>query len=151
MSIKLIISKVSAAFIRHFLSDQPFIYSCGSYRHCFVITLGGSGMSCCRTEMVIYLQERLPNGTVKRILASTLHKFLCQAQYANPLKTGGVLQIIPKASMSADALKYYLDTPPAGIISRQQTWQTTICMCLMLWCKIFIRIQCEDNSHRLPN
>ena len=68
-----------------------------------------------RTEMVIYLQERLPNGTVRKVSASLLHKALCQSNVSTQLKNAGVEQIIPKASMSAEALQYYLDTPPAGM------------------------------------
>lgn len=68
----------------------------------------------CRTELVIYVQERLPNGTVKRVAASLLHKALCQANISTQLKNSGVQQVVPKASMSSEALKYYLDTPPSG-------------------------------------
>ncbi|XP_067948334.1 nucleoporin p54-like [Watersipora subatra] len=68
-----------------------------------------------KTEMVIYVQERLPNGSVRKVSAAQLHKALCQGNVSTQLKTAGVEQAIPKASMSASALKYYLETPPAGL------------------------------------
>lgn len=67
-----------------------------------------------RTEMVIYVQDRLPNGSVKKVQASLLHKALCQGNVSTQLKNAGVEQAIPKASMSESALQYYLDTPPSG-------------------------------------
>ena len=77
--------------------------------------------------MVIYIQERLPNGHVWKASASQLHSALCQANVSTQLKNAGVEQVIPKSSMSETALKYYLDTPPAG----------TCCCCL---CQIAVKV-----------
>ena len=66
-----------------------------------------------RTELVVYLQEKLPNSTIKRVPASTLYQNM--KSVSQQLQAKQVIQCVPKASMSEVQLQNYLKTPPAGL------------------------------------
>ena len=66
-----------------------------------------------RTELVVYLQEKLPNSTIKRVPASTLYQNM--KSVSQQLQAKQVIQCVPKASMSEIQLQNYLKTPPAGL------------------------------------
>ena len=68
-----------------------------------------------RTELVIYVLERPPQGPAKRIPARELCAFLQQqmqwSQLTSQLSTES---IAPKMGWSPEQIKEYMDTPPAG-------------------------------------
>ena len=68
-----------------------------------------------RTEMQLYIQERLPTGTTRRVPASDVYSALTSPMPANQLKTQlSVVNVLPKTAMNREQLKNYLATPPAG-------------------------------------
>ena len=77
------------------------------------ISLYSVFFSTFRTELVVYLQEKLPNSTIKRVPASTLYQNM--KSVSQQLEAKQVIQCVPKASMSEIQLQNYLKTPPAGL------------------------------------
>lgn len=75
-------------------------------------------MSCLslsiRTEVIIYLVERSPNGTSKRIPATTLSSFLEQNNIKSQLTQLGVLMSVTRTELSPAQLKQLLQNAPAG-------------------------------------
>lgn len=68
-----------------------------------------------RTELVIYVLERPPQGPAKRIPARELCAFLQQQMQWSQLTTLlSAESIAPKMGWSPEQIKEYLDTPPAG-------------------------------------
>ena len=65
--------------------------------------------------MIFYIQERTATGTTKHITATEVYNFLNQPANKTQLTNNlSVVKLSPKTGLSADALKNYLDTPPAG-------------------------------------
>ena len=65
--------------------------------------------------MQIYIQERLQTGTTARISATNVFNVLNQQSTRTQLQSQLLVEnIFPKTGMSKDALKAYLDNPPAG-------------------------------------
>jgi nuclear pore complex protein Nup54 len=68
-----------------------------------------------RAELIIYIMERQPIGTTRRIPAMELNGFLIQSNIATQLQSQLAIEtVIPKMGFSEEQLKQYLDTPPAG-------------------------------------
>lgn len=68
----------------------------------------------CRTEVIIYLVERSPNGMSKRIPATTLFTYLEQANVKAQLTQIGVVMSATRAELSPAQLKQLLQNAPAG-------------------------------------
>lgn len=81
-------------------------------------------LSFCRTEVIIYLVERSPNGTSKRIPATTLFSYLEQANIKAQLAQIGVVMSATRAELSPAQLKQLLQNAPAG-----QRMEACLCFC----------------------
>ncbi|RVE65920.1 hypothetical protein OJAV_G00121090 [Oryzias javanicus] len=68
-----------------------------------------------QTEVIIYVVERSPNGTSKRIPASTLFSFLEQANIKVQLTQIGVSMSVTRTELSPAQLKQLLQNAPAGV------------------------------------
>ncbi|XP_036070414.1 nucleoporin p54 isoform X2 [Oryzias melastigma] len=68
-----------------------------------------------QTEVIIYVVERSPNGTSKRIPASTLFNFLEQANVKAQLAQIGVAMSVTRTELSPAQLKQLLQNAPAGV------------------------------------
>lgn len=67
-----------------------------------------------RTEVIIYVVERSPNGTSKRIPATTLFSYLEQANVKVQLTQIGVAMSVTRTELSPAQLKQLLQNAPAG-------------------------------------
>lgn len=70
--------------------------------------------SLSRAEVIIYLVERSPNGTSKRIPATTLSAFLEQNNIKTQLTQLSVLMSVTRTELSPAQLKQLLQNAPAG-------------------------------------
>ncbi|CAL8405679.1 unnamed protein product [Arctogadus glacialis] len=68
-----------------------------------------------QTEVIVYVVERSPNGTSKRIAASTLYSFVEQANVKAQLAQIGVLMSVTRTELSQTQLKQLLQNAPAGV------------------------------------
>ncbi|KAM6902520.1 nucleoporin p54 isoform 1-T1 [Xenentodon cancila] len=68
-----------------------------------------------QTEVIIYLVERSPNGTSKRIPATTLFSYLEQANIKAQLAQIGVSMSVTRTELSPAQLKQLLQNAPAGV------------------------------------
>ncbi|XP_017263373.1 nucleoporin p54 isoform X1 [Kryptolebias marmoratus] len=68
-----------------------------------------------QTEVIIYTVERSPNGTSKRIPASTLFTYLEQANIKVQLTQIGVAMSVTRTELSPAQLKQLLQNAPAGV------------------------------------
>ncbi|XP_068190175.1 nucleoporin p54 isoform X2 [Antennarius striatus] len=68
-----------------------------------------------QTEVIIYLVERSPNGTSKRIPSTTLFNFLEQANIKVQLTQMGVAMSVTRTELSLTQLKQLLQNAPAGV------------------------------------
>ncbi|XP_051906612.1 nucleoporin p54 isoform X2 [Hippocampus zosterae] len=68
-----------------------------------------------QTEVIIYVVERSPNGTSKRIPASTLFTYLEQANIKAQLMQLGVAMSVTRTELSPAQLKQLLQNAPAGV------------------------------------
>ncbi|XP_041915989.1 nucleoporin p54 isoform X1 [Alosa sapidissima] len=68
-----------------------------------------------QTEVIIYLVERSPNGTSKRVPASTLFSFAEQVNVKVQFQQLGVLMSLTRTALSPAQLKQLLQNPPAGV------------------------------------
>ncbi|KAM9735158.1 nucleoporin p54 isoform 6-T6 [Menidia menidia] len=68
-----------------------------------------------QTEVIIYVVERSPNGTSKRIPASTLFGYLEQANVKGQLAQMGVAMSVTRTELSPAQLKQLLQNAPAGV------------------------------------
>lgn len=68
-----------------------------------------------RTEVIIYVVERSPNGTSRRVPATTLHAHFEQANIKSSLQQLGVGRSMPKTELSPAQAKQLLQNPPAGL------------------------------------
>lgn len=67
-----------------------------------------------RTEVIVYVVERSPNGTSKRIPATTLFSYLEQANIKIQLTQIGVTMSVTRTELSPAQLKQLLQNAPAG-------------------------------------
>lgn len=67
-----------------------------------------------RTEVVIYVVERSPNGTSKRIPATTLYSYVEQANTKAQLTQLAVFMSVTRTELSPAQLKQLLANAPAG-------------------------------------
>ncbi|RXN07903.1 nucleoporin p54 isoform X1 [Labeo rohita] len=68
-----------------------------------------------QTEMIIYLVERSPNGTSKRVPASTLYSYVEQMNVKSQLQQLGVIMAVSRTALTPAQLKQLLHNPPAGV------------------------------------
>ncbi|XP_068430724.1 nucleoporin p54 isoform X1 [Clinocottus analis] len=68
-----------------------------------------------QTEVVVYVVERSPNGTSKRIPATTLFSYLEQANVKTQLGQIGVVMTVARTELSPAQLKQLLQNAPAGV------------------------------------
>ncbi|KAG7477119.1 hypothetical protein MATL_G00090710 [Megalops atlanticus] len=69
-----------------------------------------------QTEVIIYVVERSPNGTSKRIPATTLFSYVEQANIKNQLQQQlGVVMSVTRTELTPAQLKQLLQNPPAGV------------------------------------
>uniref|UniRef100_A0A9J8CPJ9 54 kDa nucleoporin n=1 Tax=Cyprinus carpio carpio TaxID=630221 RepID=A0A9J8CPJ9_CYPCA len=68
-----------------------------------------------QTEMIIYLVERSPNGTSKRVPASTLYSYMEQLNVKSALQQLGVIMAVSRTALTPAQLKQLLQNPPAGV------------------------------------
>ncbi|KAI1904856.1 hypothetical protein AGOR_G00009980 [Albula goreensis] len=68
-----------------------------------------------QTEVIIYVVERSPNGTSKRIPATTLFSYVEQANVKPQLQQLGVVMSVTRTELSPTQLKQLLQNPPAGV------------------------------------
>ncbi|XP_066501805.1 nucleoporin p54 isoform X1 [Hoplias malabaricus] len=68
-----------------------------------------------QTEVIIYIVERSPNGTSKRVPATTLFNFVEQMNVKSQLLQLGVTMSVTRTALSATQLKQLLQNPPAGV------------------------------------
>ncbi|XP_030004164.1 nucleoporin p54 isoform X3 [Sphaeramia orbicularis] len=68
-----------------------------------------------QTEVIVYVVERSPNGTSKRIPATTLFGYLEQANIKVQLTQLGVAMSITRTELSPAQLKQLLQNAPAGV------------------------------------
>ncbi|KAJ3605031.1 hypothetical protein NHX12_027082 [Muraenolepis orangiensis] len=68
-----------------------------------------------QTEVIVYVVERSPNGTSKRIPASLLYSFVEQANVKAQLAQIGVLMSVTRTELSQAQLKQLLQNAPAGV------------------------------------
>ncbi|XP_038590008.1 nuclear pore complex protein Nup54-like isoform X2 [Micropterus salmoides] len=68
-----------------------------------------------QTEVIIYVVERSPNGTSKRIPATTLFGYLEQANIKIQLTQIGVAMTVTRTELSPAQLKQLLQNAPAGV------------------------------------
>uniref|UniRef100_I3JL63 54 kDa nucleoporin n=2 Tax=Oreochromis TaxID=8139 RepID=I3JL63_ORENI len=76
---------------------------------------GVKALSNDQTEVIIYLVERSPNGTSKRIPASTLFSYLEQTNIKAQLTQIGVAMSVTRTELSPAQLKQLLQNAPAGV------------------------------------
>ncbi|KAJ7327224.1 hypothetical protein JRQ81_016983 [Phrynocephalus forsythii] len=67
------------------------------------------------TEVVIYVVERSPNGTSRRVPATTLYAHFEQPNIKSQLQQLGVILILSRTELSPAQLKQLLQHPPAGV------------------------------------
>ncbi|XP_069369349.1 nucleoporin p54 isoform X2 [Paralichthys olivaceus] len=68
-----------------------------------------------QTEVIIYVVERSPNGTSKRIPATTLFSYLEQGNVKLQLTQIGVAMSVTRTELSPAQLKQLLQNAPAGV------------------------------------
>ncbi|KAJ1204890.1 hypothetical protein NDU88_000325 [Pleurodeles waltl] len=68
-----------------------------------------------QTEVVIYVVERSPNGTSRRVPSSTLYSYFEQANVKNTLQQIGVTASMARTELSPAQIKQLLQNPPAGV------------------------------------
>uniref|UniRef100_A0AAQ5XBE1 54 kDa nucleoporin n=1 Tax=Amphiprion ocellaris TaxID=80972 RepID=A0AAQ5XBE1_AMPOC len=68
-----------------------------------------------QTEVIIYVVERSPNGTSKRIPATTLFSYLEQTNIKVQLTQIGVAMSVTRTELSPTQLKQLLQNAPAGV------------------------------------
>ncbi|XP_032079932.1 nucleoporin p54 isoform X3 [Thamnophis elegans] len=68
-----------------------------------------------QTEIVIYVVERSPNGTSRRVPATTLYAHFEQANIKTQLQQLGVTLSMARTELSPAQVKQLLQHPPAGV------------------------------------
>ncbi|XP_060916665.1 nucleoporin p54 isoform X2 [Labrus mixtus] len=87
----------------------------GSNQSLTVNVDGVKALSSDQTEVIIYLVERSPNGTSKRIPATTLYSYVEQANIKVQLTQIGVAMSMTRTELSPAQLKQLLQNAPAGV------------------------------------
>ncbi|XP_065821837.1 nucleoporin p54 isoform X3 [Labrus bergylta] len=87
----------------------------GSNQSLTVNVDGVKALSSDQTEVIIYLVERSPNGTSKRIPATTLYSYVEQANIKAQLTQIGVAMSMTRTELSPAQLKQLLQNAPAGV------------------------------------
>ncbi|KAK2888172.1 nucleoporin p54 isoform X1 [Channa argus] len=99
--------------------QQPLVESLhkilGSNQTLTVNVDGVKSLPYDQTEVVIYVVERSPNGTSKRIPSTTLFGYLEQANVKVQLTQIGVAMSITRTELSPAQLKQLLQNAPAGV------------------------------------
>ncbi|XP_071500029.1 nucleoporin p54-like [Diadema antillarum] len=67
-----------------------------------------------KTEVVIYILERSPTGATKRIPSTETFAFLSQVTTKPQLGSMGVVDLVPRQSLTQTQLEQYLSNPPLG-------------------------------------
>lgn len=70
-----------------------------------------------RSEVILYVVERHPNGSSRTVPATDVFTHLNQANIKTQLQSIGIVNIYMKTSMSPSQLQHYLENPPVGIDS----------------------------------
>lgn len=68
-----------------------------------------------QTEVVIYVVERSPNGTSRRVPATTLYSHFEQTAIKSQLQNLGVTLSMTRTELSPAQIKQLLQNPPAGV------------------------------------
>ncbi|XP_049565343.1 nucleoporin p54 isoform X2 [Orcinus orca] len=68
-----------------------------------------------QTEVVIYVVERSPNGTSRRVPATTLYAHFEQTNIKTQLQQLGVTLSMTRTELSPAQIKQLLQNPPAGV------------------------------------
>ncbi|XP_067280661.1 nucleoporin p54 [Pseudorasbora parva] len=68
-----------------------------------------------QTEVVVYLVERSPNGTSKRVPASTLYSYMEQMNIKSQLQQLAIFMTVSRTALTPAQLKQLLQNPPAGV------------------------------------
>ncbi|NXI21847.1 NUP54 protein, partial [Sterrhoptilus dennistouni] len=68
-----------------------------------------------QTEVIIYVVERSPNGTSRRVPATTLYTHFEQANIKSSLQQLGVSLSMARTELSPAQVKQLLQNPPAGV------------------------------------
>ncbi|KAM6346609.1 nucleoporin p54 isoform 2-T3 [Podargus strigoides] len=68
-----------------------------------------------QTEVIIYVVERSPNGTSRRVPATTLYAHFEQANIKSSLQQLGVSLSMARTELSPAQVKQLLQNPPAGV------------------------------------
>ncbi|XP_069043495.1 nucleoporin p54 isoform X1 [Lepisosteus oculatus] len=68
-----------------------------------------------QTEVIVYVVERSPNGTSKRIPATALFGYLEQPHVKGQLQQLSVVLTVARTELSPAQLKQLLQNPPAGV------------------------------------
>ncbi|KAL2304607.1 hypothetical protein Nmel_006558 [Mimus melanotis] len=68
-----------------------------------------------QTEVIIYVVERSPNGTSRRVPATTLYTHFEQANIKSSLQQLGVSLAMARTELSPAQVKQLLQNPPAGV------------------------------------
>ncbi|XP_056424680.1 nucleoporin p54 isoform X2 [Hyla sarda] len=68
-----------------------------------------------QTEVIIYVVERSPNGTSRRVPATVLNNHFEQANVKSNLQQLGVILTIARTELSPTQIKQLLQNPPAGV------------------------------------
>nr|XP_020476817.1 nucleoporin p54 [Monopterus albus] len=87
----------------------------GSNQMLIVIVDGVKALPSDQTEVIIYVVERSPNGTSKRIPSSTLLSYLEQANVKVQLAQMGVAMSVTRTELTPAHLKQMLQNAPAGV------------------------------------
>lgn len=67
-----------------------------------------------RTEVIVYVVERSPNGTSRRVPSSSLQAYFEQANVKVNLQQMGVALTMARVQLSPSQIKQLLQNPPAG-------------------------------------
>ncbi|CAJ0919619.1 unnamed protein product [Ranitomeya imitator] len=68
-----------------------------------------------QTEVIIYVVERSPNGTSRRVSATIINNYFEQNNIKSNLQQLGVTLTIARTELSPAQIKHILQNPPAGV------------------------------------
>uniref|UniRef100_A0A1B6DMA8 Nucleoporin Nup54 alpha-helical domain-containing protein n=1 Tax=Clastoptera arizonana TaxID=38151 RepID=A0A1B6DMA8_9HEMI len=72
-------------------------------------------LSDTKTQLLIYVEEKLPNGKTKRVSNLELVNFFLQPMQKQNLTNAGIQNVYVFVAADQEQIKEYLETPPAGI------------------------------------
>lgn len=110
--------------------DQPQLVSTvttalGNKPNLNVSVEGVSGLDTVKTEVLVSVQERSATGAIHKVPAIELSSFLWNQQPSGMMQSArtqlsalGVFSCVPRVRPTADQLREYLASPPAGIDAR---------------------------------